>query len=149
MVHLIVSGNIIGAPKIRNNFHALKFYFFSHSIAMLDFSHLLSFLYFPFYSYRSSNYCDSINSCHSFSPLKAIAIGFSFLFAIAFKSKKELYGRQLKKCPILLTIQRNKAKRLIVTNVVIAKSQEGKLKRKDKYCYRNIGKIYKKKYFAF
>jgi hypothetical protein len=49
---------------------------------------MVSFLYcFP-YSYRSSNYCD-INSCRSFTLLKALAKSKSTHIAIAFKSEKE------------------------------------------------------------
>ena len=49
---------------------------------------MASFLYCSFYSFRSSNYCDS-NSCRSFTILKAIAKSKNTHVAIAFKSEKE------------------------------------------------------------
>ena len=47
----------------------------------------VSFLYNPFYSYRSSNYRKS-DCCRSFSLLKAIAMSFPLPFSIAFKFQK-------------------------------------------------------------
>ena len=48
-------------------------------------SSLLLFWWFPFLSYRSSNYRDR-DSCRSFLLLKAIALRLPLLFANAFKS---------------------------------------------------------------
>ena len=70
--------NIIGAPKVQNNYRAIIFIF---STVFLD-RFIATFSYCSSYSYRSFKYRHS-NSCCSFSLLKAIA-------KTTFKSEKEI-----------------------------------------------------------
>ena len=89
--------NSIGAPKMRKDYCELPIHIglFSISPCKVIAHNLLSFifgiislLYFPFYCYRSTNYCDG-DSCYSFSLLKTIAKSVFLLYAIALKIKRE------------------------------------------------------------
>ena len=131
-----VGENIICAPKMRNNFWSyLIIHFFNITIVIFDFSLVLAKLiffaslhYFPFYSY--------LDCYSSFLLLKAIAISFPLLFAIAIKIEKSdnyrdsIIGKAIniwraiqKRSyePIYKFNAKNKAKRLRATTFAIAK----------------------------
>ena len=79
----LVSHILVMSQKMQNNYWAIKLFLFqimdifckliAFYLLCFFFYFFASFLYFPFYSYQSYNYCDS-NSWRSFSLLRAIVI---------------------------------------------------------------------------
>ena len=84
------NSNIVLFYNASCNFTALYLLCFIFAIISLP----LSLNSLSIYSYRSSNYCNS-DKCHSFFLLKAVAISFPLLFAIAFKFKTTLLLEEL------------------------------------------------------
>ena len=117
--------NIIGAPKMRKDHCELPIHIRLFSIApcTVNAHNLLSFifgiislLYFPFYCYGSTNYCDG--DSYSFSLLKTLVKSFPY-FTIAIAIIEKADKKVINQCT--KPIQK---KKLRATTFAIAKLQE-------------------------
>ena len=129
--------NIIGGLKmIKKYFVAIKLPSYHSSASLLN-DFFASLLYFPFYSYRSSNYCDS-NSWRSFSPFKAIAISFHFFCnplwegRIATTITVAIVGRAITICGAL---EQGSHEPTYKTDT----KKLSKEIKSDNFCYQNVG----------